>query len=68
MLPLCVLSYNEGMLHDYGVDLMDTGILTFSFFFLFFLFSPLFLYLHVRSKHLTKGNPCMGDGAKETPL
>lgn len=38
MLPLCVLGYNEGMLHGYGVDLMDIGILTSSLFFFFFSF------------------------------
>lgn len=44
MLPLCVLSYNEGMLHDYGVDLMDIGILTSSLLFSFRLYFSTYMY------------------------
>ena len=44
MLPLCVLGYNEGMLHDYGVDLMDIGILTSSLLFSFRLYFSTYMY------------------------
>lgn len=51
---LCVLSYNEGMLHDYGVDLMDIRILLF---FSLFAFIPLLI---CTGQAFNKGYPLQG--------